>query len=147
MLYVILGIAILLLFAAGILAYQNSKLISYGKTIGYSTPSVLHVYTIFDQPLLDEAEDPNSIPLFQITVSGGSDGSTSVTRSGSTYILCKTAASKGEMVLDDVQKWILNLIHHATIHGYMIEHKSFIHNAISHKDKELIMNLEDAVQS
>lgn len=147
MLYVILGIVLLLLLTAGITAYQNSKLITKQKMNGSLSRSAMHMYTVFDQSSSSEAERTNAIPLFQFTVSGGSNGSISVNHSGSTYILCRTAAGKGEMVLDDAQQWILNLIQRAAVHGDVIEHKTFIHKTTGHEEKELIMNLEDAVRS
>lgn len=147
MLYVILGIVLLLFLAAGILAYQNSKLISNRKMNGSSSRSAVYRYTIFDLSISNEAERSQAIPLFQFTVSGGSDGSILANRSGSTFILCRVAPGKGEMVQNDAQKWLLNLIHRAAGYGALIEHQSFIHTATDHVEKELIMNLEDAVQS
>lgn len=146
MIYAILVIVLLLLLAAGILAYQNSKLIAKRKMNESSSPSTTHMYTVINQSISGEVEGPIAVPLFQFTVFAESDGSTLGSPADSTFMLCKVAVGKGEMVLNDAENLMLKYIKHAGDQGALMKYQSFLHRETDHAEKELIMNLEDAVQ-
>lgn len=145
MLYVIFGIVLLLLSLAGILAYQNSQLISQRKTTS-SSRSPAHRYIVVNQSISGIAEEANLVPLFQFTVLHNNDGLTSVNVAGSTIILCKVPEGTGEMVLADAQNLMLKYIKHAADQGTLMSQQTYSLKETDHAEKELIMNLEDAMQ-
>jgi hypothetical protein len=146
MIYVMLAVLLLLLTAAGILAYQNSKLIFNRNKTGSSARSASLMYSVYNQAITDQAEDSNAVPLFQWTVPAETAAAQSETKAGTTLTLCRVAAGKGEMVLADAQSWMLNSIRQSAYTGAPMEHEAFLDKVSGSGEKELVMNLEEAVK-
>ncbi|OMD60917.1 hypothetical protein [Paenibacillus odorifer] len=146
MMYAILVILlVLVLAAAGFLTYQNSKLVSNQKKLGTSSGDPSLMYSIFDQSSAAGVEEPEAIPLFQYTVFARSNGAVVVNKPVALIILCRVAAGKGDYLLADVERNMLDKISRPMPLDAYSEHKAYLHRTANHTEKEMILNLEDAV--
>ncbi|MEK4194039.1 hypothetical protein NYE59_13290 [Paenibacillus sp. FSL L8-0323] len=146
MMYAILLILlVLVLAAAGFLAYQNSKLVSNQKKLGTASSDPSLVYSIFDQSSAAGVEEPEAIPLFQYTVFARSNEAVVVNKPVAMIILCRVAAGKGDYLLADVERNMLDKISRPMPLNAYSEHKAYLHRTANHTEKEMVLNLEDAV--
>ncbi|AIQ35412.1 hypothetical protein R50345_12800 [Paenibacillus sp. FSL R5-0345] len=137
---------VLVLSVAGFLAYQNSKLVSNQKKLGTLSRNPALMYSIFDQSCTASVEDPDVIPLIQYTVFVESSGQVVVNKPLAIINLCRVSAGKGELVLADVERNVLEYIKSAAPSDSFIAHKAYLHRAANHAEKEMILNLEDVVK-
>ncbi|WP_339315567.1 hypothetical protein [Paenibacillus sp. FSL R10-2734] len=137
---------VLILSAAGFLAYQNSKLVSNQRRSGTLLHNPSLMYSIFDQSCAASVEDPDVIPLFQYTVSVESSGQVVMNQPLAKIILCRVRAGRGDLVLADVERSMLDHIQMAALSDAFIECRAYLHRAASHAEKEMILNLEDVVK-
>lgn len=137
---------VLVLSVAGFLAYQNSKLVSNQKKLGTLSRNPSLMYSIFDQSCAASVEDPDVIPLVQYTVFVESSGQAVVNKPLAIINLCRVSAGRGNLVLADVERSVLEHIKLAAPSDAFIEHKAYLHRATNHAEKEMILNLEDVVK-
>ncbi|MNO28463.1 hypothetical protein D3C76_183560 [compost metagenome] len=135
---------VLVLSVAGFLAYQNSKLVANQKKLGTLSRNPSLMYSIFDQAA--SVEDPDVIPLIQYTIFVESSGQVVVNKPVAILNLCRVSAGRGELVLADVERSVLEHIQLVSPSEAFIEHKAYIHRASNHAEKEMILNLEDVVK-
>jgi hypothetical protein len=143
---VLMALLVFVLSAAGVIAYQNSKLMSDQKTNGHSVRNASRMYSIFDKSSAARVDDPSVIPLFQFTVFAEQSGRVAVNKRVSSLILCRVEAGAGEKALADAENFMVDSIRVAVPPGTIVEHRSFLHRAANHSEKEMIMNLEDVVK-
>lgn len=86
-----------------------------------------------------------AIPLFQYTVFARSNGAVVVNKPVALIILCRVAAGKGDYLLADVERNMLEKISIPMPLNAYSEHKAYLHRTANHTEKEMILNLEDAV--
>lgn len=147
MMYAVLVILLVfVLSVAGFLAYQNSKLVSNQRIFGSSLRDSSLTYSIFDESSVARIEDPDTVPLFQYVALVGSNGQVIVNKQTNMFILCRVASGKGELVLADAEHKMLNYIRLSSSSKACFEHKAFLHRTTNHAEKEMILNLEDAVK-
>ncbi|WP_410511562.1 hypothetical protein PaeBR_15980 [Paenibacillus sp. BR2-3] len=148
MIYALLTVVLLLLLAGGVLAYKNSKLIANRSESGSSSRGASLMYSVYHLPISGNAKESGAVPLFQLTVPAGMNGSTATdnVRPATTLTLYRVAEGKGEMRLTDAENWMLNSIRQSAFGGAPIEHEAFIDKTINSKEKELIINLEEAAK-
>ncbi|KTD88008.1 hypothetical protein [Paenibacillus etheri] len=137
---------VLVLSVAGFLAYQNSKLVSNQKKLGTITRNPALMYSIFDQSCTASVEDPDVIPLMQYTVFVESGGQVDVNKPLAIINLCRVSAGRGDLVLADVERVVLEHIKLISPSDAFVEHKSYLHRAANQAEKEMILNLEDVVK-
>jgi hypothetical protein len=104
------------------------------------------MYSIFDQSCAASVEDPEVIPLIQYTVFVESSDQVAVNKPLAIINLCRVSAGKGELVLADVERSVLEYIQLVSPSEAFIEHKAYLHRAANHAEKEMILNLEDVVK-
>ncbi|WP_375102718.1 hypothetical protein [Paenibacillus sp. RS8] len=143
---VLVILLVLVLSVAGFLAYQNSKLVSNQKKLGTLSRNPALMYSIFDQSCTASVEDPDVIPLIQYTVFVESSGQVVVNKPLAIINLCRVSAGKGDLVLADVERSVLECIKSAAPSDSFITHKAYLHRAANHAEKEMILNLEDVVK-
>lgn len=143
---IIAGVVLFLLFAAGVLAYQNSRMIKEQEADASATRISYLMYSVYNQDFADGAERPEAVPLFQFNVSYPQTGLPAADITDKTYALCRVPAGTGEMALFDAQIWMMNNIRQSVLKGLEIEHVSFPKDAIRKGEKELIALLETAVK-
>lgn len=146
MITVIAGVALFLLAAAGLLAYQNSRLIAEQEAESSAVPTGMLMYSVFNERFLENEERPEAVPLFQYTVLSGRDEQLFKGETGTTVALCRVPAGTGEMILLDAQNWMVNNIRKASIQGVLIDHSGFPGKAARKGEKELILSLEATVK-
>jgi hypothetical protein len=137
---------VLVLSVAGFLAYQNSKLVAKQKKLGTLSRNPSLMYTIFDQSNAASVEDPDVIPLIQYTVFMELSGQGVVNKPLAIINLCRVSAGRGDLVLADVERSVLEHIQWVSPSEAFIEHKAYLHRAANHAEKEMILNLEDVVK-
>ncbi|WP_339290701.1 hypothetical protein [Paenibacillus sp. FSL E2-0201] len=143
---VLVILLVLVLSVAGFLAYQNSKLVSNQKKLGTLSRNPALMYSIFDQSCTASVEDPDVIPLIQYTVFVESSGQVVVNKPLAIINLCRVSAGKGDLVLADVERSVLECIKSAAPSDSFITLKAYLHRAANHAEKEMILNLEDVVK-
>lgn len=136
------GVALFLLFAAGIIAYQNSRMIADQETDASRVYTGNLMYSVYKQDFSPNLELPEAIPLFQFTVFDKEEEELPRQKTGTTRALCRVAAGRGEMVLSDAQTFMKNSIREAALRGSRLEHLSFPGKADRHGEKEMIKSLE-----
>ncbi|WP_310832914.1 hypothetical protein [Paenibacillus pedocola] len=146
MITVIAGVALFLLAAAGLLAYQNSRLIAEQEADSTAVPAGMLMYSVFNERFLENDERPEAVPLFQYTVLSEPGEQLSLGETGTTFALCRVPAGTGEMILWDAQNWMVNNIRKAAIQRVLMEHSGFPDKAARKGEKELILNLEATVK-
>lgn len=137
---------VLVLSVAGFLAYQNSKLVSNQKKSGTISRNPALMYSIFDQSCTASVEDPDVIPLMQYTVFVESGGQAVMNKPLAIINLCRVSAGRGDLVLADVERVVLEHITLISPSDAFVEQKSYLHRAANHAEKEMILNLEDVVK-
>lgn len=146
MISAIAGAALFLLLAAGLIAYQNSRLIRQQEAESAAAPTGLFMYSVFFEQFGEDEERPEAVPLFQYTVLSAPEEQLHKGETGTTYALCRVPAGTGEMTLEDARQWMLTRIRGASIQGVLAEHLSFPGKAARKGEKELITNLEATVK-
>lgn len=71
MITVVGGVVLFLLFAAGLLAYQSSRMISEREASESAAPTGSLMYSVVNQAFAEHEERPEAVPLFQFTVLSG----------------------------------------------------------------------------
>ncbi|MNO46304.1 hypothetical protein D3C76_365880 [compost metagenome] len=146
MFMVFAGVVVFLLFAAGVMAYQNSRLIAQQEA-GESAGRISSLmYSVYHQAFSNNEERPEAVPLFQFTVRARSEGQLASGEVDKTIALCRVPAGSGEMALSDAQNWMLGSIRQSALRGEQILPASFTDKAASKGEKELIFRLETAVK-
>lgn len=143
---ILVMLLVFVLSVAGFLAYQNSKLVSNQKKSGTLSRNPALMYSIFDQSCAATLEDPDVIPLMQYTVFVESGGQVLVKKPLAIINLCRVSAGRGDLVLADVERSVLEHIKLISSSDAFIEHKAYLHRAANHAEKEMILNLEDVVR-
>lgn len=146
MITIIAGVALFLLFAAGLLAYQNSRLISEREAAESAVPTGLLMYSIYYEDFCNQEERPEAVPLFQLTVLLSPDEQLVKRETGTTVALCRVPAGTGEMALTDAQSWMTGNIRKAAVQGTLYGYISFMDKAARRGEKELIKSLEATVK-
>ncbi|WP_340023139.1 hypothetical protein MHI24_29665 [Paenibacillus sp. FSL K6-1096] len=135
----IAGTVLFLLAAAGIIAYQNSRILAAQKTDHSMVPAGKRMYSVYDQSFTPETELPEAVPLFQFTAAGGG---TETART-----LCRVTAGTGEMALSEAQHYMLGILRQAAIQGGgRLETAAFPDKAVYAGEKELIKALAAAAK-
>lgn len=135
---ILAGAALFLLLAAGIIAYQNSRIIAEQKTEASRPHTGKRMYSVYDQSFTPETELLEAVPLFQFTAG---DGGAEATRA-----LCRVAAGTGEMALSEAQHYMLGILRQAALQGGWLKIAAFTDNAVFAGEKELIQALEAAAK-
>lgn len=146
MIMVYAGVVAFLLFAAGIMAFQNSRLIAQQEADESAGRVSSLMYSVYHQSFSYNEERPEAVPLFQFTVRSRSEGQLAVGEVDKTIALCRVPAGSGEMALSDAQSWMLGNIRQSALKGGQILADSFADNALSKGEKEMIFRLESAVK-
>jgi hypothetical protein len=146
MISLIAGVALFLLAAAGLLAYQNSRLIAEREAESSAVPTGMLMYSVFNERFAENEERPEAVPLFQYTVLSARDEQLHKGETGTTVALCRVPAGTGEMILGDAQNWMVNNIRNAAIQGVLLDASGFPDKAARKGEKELIKNLEATVK-
>lgn len=146
MITVIAGVAVFLLFAAGLLAYQNSRLISEREAAEAEIPTGLLMYSIYHEDFSNQEERPEAVPLFQFTVLSARDEQLVKRETGTTFALCRVPAGTGEMALTEAQNWMAGNIRKAGAEGTLYAHTSYKDKTARRGEQELIKNLEATVK-
>ncbi|MBT2291677.1 hypothetical protein J7E73_21610 [Paenibacillus albidus] len=146
MIYGLGAVVFLLLLAAGILAYQNSKLISSRTREGKELPGAYSTYSVYQLtgPGLPEAD--SDIPLFRLTVPARSpaDRSASLQEKYS-LVLCRLPGGQGEMRLGEAKLFMLSSIRELRGEGIILEYKSFADLTVTPEEAALLRTLEEAL--
>lgn len=143
-------LAILLLFilsVAGFLAYHNSKLASAKRLSATTLSDPSLSYSIFYGSSRVRMEDPDTIPLFECTVTSDFEGLDMANKQPSQMILCRVATGTGDLNLADAENTIMDYIRLSNTANALIEHKAYLNKSVNHSEQEAILNLEDAVKS
>ncbi|MHA6532437.1 hypothetical protein [Paenibacillus sp. BAC0078] len=140
------GAVLFLLLAAGIIAFQNSKLLSRQEAEESAGRISSLMYSVYHQSFADNEERAEAVPLFQFTVRSEADGGISAGEADKTIALCRVPAGSGEMALSGAQSWMLGSIRQAALRGERIMPASFPDKAVRKGEKELITRLEAAVK-
>ncbi|WP_128083675.1 hypothetical protein [Paenibacillus sp. DMB5] len=146
MITAIAGAALFLLLAAGLIAYQNSRLIRQQEAESAAAPTGKLMYSVFFEQFRVDEERPEAVPLFQYTVLSKPEEQLHEGETGTTYALCRVPAGTGEMTLEDARQWMQTRIRAASIQRVLSEHLSFPGKADRKGEKELIINLEATVR-
>ncbi|MBY0011099.1 hypothetical protein [Paenibacillus typhae] len=146
MITAIAGAALFLLLAAGLIAYQNSRLIRQQEAESAAAPTGKLMYSVFFEQFHGDEERPEAVPLFQYTVLSGPEEQLHEGETGTTYALCRVPAGTGEMTLEDARQWMQTRIRAASIQGVLSEYLAFPGKADRRGEKELIINLEATVR-
>ncbi|WP_342422980.1 hypothetical protein [Paenibacillus sp. FSL E2-0178] len=140
--FILIGSVVLfLLFAAGIIAFQNSRMLAERENDSSRAYTGHLMYSVYHQTFSPNEELPEAVPLFQFTLFDGADGESFIT-----HALCRVAAGRGEMVLSDAQNYMLSNLRQAAMQGVRFEHLSFPGKAVRRGEKELIKALETAAK-
>lgn len=135
---ILAGAALFLLLAAGIIAYQNSRILAEQKTEASRPLTGKRMYSVYDQSFTPETEQPEAVPLFQFTaVEGGAEA---------TRVLCRVAAGTGEMALSEAQHYMLGILRQAALQGGLLKVVACADKAVYTGEKELIQALEAAAK-
>ncbi|NQX43911.1 hypothetical protein HQN87_01095 [Paenibacillus tritici] len=141
----IAGVVLFLLFTAGLIAYQNSRILADQETDASRAHTGNLMYSVYNQRFSPDEELPEAVPLFQFTVlDGGAEAMPE--EAGTTRALCRVAAGTGELVLSDAQNYMLGNLRQAALQGGRLEHLSFPGKATLRGEKELIKALETAAK-
>lgn len=140
------GAVLFLLFAAGLIAYQNSRLISDREASESAVHAGSLMYSVVKQAFAQEEERPEAVPLFQFTVYTDTRDQPERGEKGVTSAICRVPAGTGEMTLSGAQHFMTSNIRKAAIDGALILHDSFPENADRRGEKELIAHLEATVR-
>lgn len=135
---ILAGAALFLLLAAGIIAYQNSRIIAEQKTEASRPHTGKRMYSVYDQSFTPETEPPEAVPLFQFTAGGGG--------AEATRTLCRVAVGTGEMALSEAQHYMLGILRQAALQGDGLKIAAFTGKAVYAGEKELIRALEAAAK-
>lgn len=149
MMYTILVILLVLVLSiAGFLAYQNSKLVFNQKKFGALAHNPLLLYSIIDEASTARMENPDVIPLFQYSVFVEKDRTVAVCEPIANLVLCRVAAGEGDFVLAEANKTMLEHIKGVIPMNTntFSEYSVYLHRAVSHAEKEMILNIEDVVK-
>ncbi|MCE3200657.1 hypothetical protein JI735_22845 [Paenibacillus sonchi] len=146
MFMVFAGVIVFLLFAAGVMAYQNSRLIAQQEADDSAGRISSLMYSVYYQAFSYNEERPEAVPLFQFTVRARTEGQPASGEVDKTIALCRVPAGSGEMALSDAQNWMLGSIRQSALRGESIFPASFQDKAASKGEQELILRLETAVK-
>lgn len=142
----IAGAVLFLLLTAGIIAYQNSRILAEQETDASRTHTGNLMYSVYNQRFSADEELPEAVPLFQFTVYERGEEDLPETEAGTTRALCRVAAGTGEMALSDAQNYMLGILRQAAVQGGRLTHVSFSGKAARRGEKELIQALETAAK-
>lgn len=140
------GVVLFLLLAAGLLAYQNSRLISDREASESAVPAGSLMYSVVNHAFAGEEERPEAVPLFQFTVYSEPLEQQAQGERGVTSALCRVPAGTGEMTLSSARHFMTSNIRKASIEGSLIVHASFPEKAGRRGEKELIAHLNATVR-
>lgn len=140
------GVVAFLLFAAGIIAFQNSRLVAQQEADESAGRISSLMYSVYHQSFSYKDERPEAVPLFQFSVRSLLEGQLAGGEVDKTIALCRVPAGGGEMALSDAQSWMLGNIRQSSLRGEQIQADSFTDNALSNGEKEMILRLESAVK-
>ncbi|OKP77158.1 hypothetical protein A3844_02275 [Paenibacillus helianthi] len=140
------GVVAFLLFAAGIIAFQNSRLVAQQEADESAGRISSLMYSVYHQSFSYNDERPEAVPLFQFSVRSLLEGQLAGGEVDKTIALCRVPAGGGEMALSDAQSWMLGNIRQSSLRGEQIQADSFTDNALSNGEKEMILRLESAVK-
>jgi hypothetical protein len=146
MLTLVGSVALFLLFAAGIIAYQNSRILAEQETDASRVSTGHLMYSVYKQDFSPDGELPEAIPLFQFTEYMEDEEELPGRTAGTTRALCRVAAGRGEMVLSDARNYMVSNIRQAALQGARLEYHSFAGKAVRRGEKELIKSLETVVK-
>ncbi|UQZ36375.1 hypothetical protein C2I18_24310 [Paenibacillus sp. PK3_47] len=146
MITVVAGAAVFLLLAAGLLAYQNSRLIAEREAAESAVPTGLLMYSIYYEDFAHQEERPEAVPLFQFTVLSAPDEQFASGERGTTMALCRVPAGTGEMTLTDAESWMTGNIRKASVQGTLYNYTSYTDNAMRRGEKELVKSLQTALK-
>ncbi|KWX88021.1 hypothetical protein AMQ83_09420, partial [Paenibacillus riograndensis] len=107
MFMVFAGVIAFLLFAAGVMAYQNSRLIAQQEASDSAGRISSVMYSVYYQAFSYNEERPESVPLFKFNVRARTEGQPASGEVDKTIALCRVPAGSGEMALSDAQNWML----------------------------------------
>lgn len=140
------GVVAFLLFAAGIIAFQNSRLVAQQEADESAGRISSLMYSVYHQSFSYKDERPEAVPLFQFSVRSLLEGQLAGGEVDKMIALCRVPAGGGEMALSDAQSWMLGNIRQSSLRGEQIQADSFTDNALSNGEKEMILRLESAVK-
>lgn len=146
MVTLIAGVVLFLLAAAGLIAYQNSRIIADQETDASRAHTGYLMYSVYYQDFTPDSELPEAVPLFQFTVSDSGGEGVPGGEAGTTRALCRVAAGRGEMLLGDAQHYMLGILRQAALQGGRLDYLSFPAKAARKGEKELIKVLETAAR-
>ncbi|MBW4083394.1 hypothetical protein [Paenibacillus sp. S150] len=146
MIMVFAGAVVFLLFAAGVMACQNSRLIAAQEAEESAGRISRLMYSVYNQAFSHNEELPEAVPLFQFTVRSRTEGPIASGEADKTVALCRVPAGSGEMSLSDAQNWMLGSIRRSAMRGEQLLPASFTDKAFSKGERELIFRLETAVK-
>lgn len=113
----IAGVVLFLLVTAGIIAYQNSRILAEQETDASRAHTGNLMYSVFNQRFSAGEELPEAVPLFQFTVVEPGEEDLPEAEAGTTRALCRVAAGTGELVLSDAQNYMLGILRQAAVQG------------------------------
>ncbi|MEK3793991.1 hypothetical protein MKX42_19840 [Paenibacillus sp. FSL R7-0204] len=142
----IAGVVLFLLVTAGIIAYQNSRILAEQESDASRAHTGNLMYSVYNQRFSAGEELPEAVPLFQFTVVKPGEEDLPESEAGTTRALCRVAAGTGELVLSDAQNYMLGILRQAAVQGGRLTHVSFSGNAARRGEKELIQALETAAK-
>ncbi|WP_405112044.1 hypothetical protein MHH28_03870 [Paenibacillus sp. FSL K6-1217] len=142
----IAGAVLFLLVTAGIIAYQNSRILAEQETDASRTHTGNLMYSVYNQRFSADGELPEAVPLFQFTVYARGEEDLPESEAGTTRALCRVAAGTGELALSDAQNYMLGILRQAALQGGRLVPVSFSGKAARRGEKELIQALETAAK-
>lgn len=142
----IAGVVLFLLVTAGIIAYQNSRILAEQETDASRAHTGNLMYSVYNQRFSAGEELPEAVPLFQFTVVEPGEEDLPEAEAGTTRALCRVAAGTGELVLSDAQNYMLGILRQAAVQGGRLTYVSFLGKAARRGEKELIQALETAAK-
>jgi hypothetical protein len=135
--YVALVVGIVLLVAAGVLAFKNSQIIAEKRESLGPSPSSLQ-YTVY---LTDKWEEKNSLTLLSLFHT-----SYVVQEQELQAYLCRVTGKRGELKLYEAENVMLHNIRHAKLKGSLLSGVAMLHLAINEEEKGTLTRLEEVLQ-
>ncbi|WP_379133592.1 hypothetical protein [Paenibacillus sp. sgz500958] len=135
MIYVLSTLLFFVLLAGGILAYQNSRLISEKDQERTSPRPSSRSYSAIFSSAQNVVPGYGEVPLFKFTSMDG------------TLILSRTAEGKGEMNLSEAQQWVSNRVAATITEDSDFQLETYPDMALGSSERMAIMKLTEAVHS
>ncbi|SET35314.1 hypothetical protein [Paenibacillus sp. NFR01] len=141
------SVVVFLLFAAGLLAYQNSRLIAEREAAEQSGPTGKRAYTVFYESFADTGERPEATPLFEYSLQDAPEnGSFKDGAPPETVALCRVPAGTGELALADAQRYMVHSIRKTAMSGRTLSYMTYKPKDTRRGEKELVARLEAAAK-